>query len=91
MDFGEAGGRVLEISGRTPLEANTVNVRIKNGQGGETVSALEFDGKGGQRQSFPVRTPGGNCTVSFVFLPGSSFDFDSFRFHRPENWTEEKE
>jgi hypothetical protein len=29
-----------------------------------------------------VHTPGGDCTVTFIFLPGSSFDFDSFRFSR---------
>jgi hypothetical protein len=29
---------------------------------------------------FPVRTPGGLCSVTFVFLPGSAFDFEAFRF-----------
>ena len=80
MDFGGKGERMLEIRGRTPLELNTVNVRIKNEQGGETVSALEFDGRRGETQRFRVNTPDGSCTVSFVFLPGSAFDFESFRF-----------
>ena len=32
------------------------------------------------KQYFRVRVPGGICSVAFVFLPGSSFDFDAFQF-----------
>jgi len=27
-----------------------------------------------------VHTPGGLCSVTFVFLPGSAFNFEAFRF-----------
>ena len=89
MDFGGEGAVLLEIEGRTKLTVNTISIRIRNQQGKEIVSIAEFDGKRDGIQQFRVNVPDGNCTVSFVFLPGSSFDFDSFRFQRCENWTEE--
>ena len=82
MDFGKAGEVLLEIEGRTVLPVNTITVRIRNEQGEETISAAEFTGEGPERQQFRISVPEGNSTVSFVFLPGSSFDFMSFRFER---------
>ena len=72
----------LLLRGRTELKINAVTVRIKNGNGVETVSIANFRGDGGDEQVFGVQVPGGECTVSFIFLPGSSFDFESFRFVR---------
>ena len=80
MDFDRAGGTEVEITGGTKLPANTIHLRIKNESGEETVTACEFAGTGESTQRFPVTVPAGRCTVSFVFLPGSRFDFDSFRF-----------
>ena len=88
MDFGEAGKVLLEIDGSTPLPVNTVNIRIKNDLGEEITSIAEFAGNKEEKQVFSVEVPGGNCTVSFVFLPGSSFDFRSFRFSRNDCWTD---
>ena len=82
MDFGETKECTLSISGRTKLKENTVTVRIRNDKGEETASAVDFRGEGGPEQSFRVCTPGGLCEVTFVFLPGSAFDFKSFRFER---------
>ena len=91
MDFGSAGDAVLSISGHTPLPKNTIQVRITNEEGTVCDNAAEFDGRGGETQDFTVRVPDGNCTVSFIFLPGSSFDFESFRFHKQgAGWTEEE-
>lgn len=90
MDFGGGGDVLLEIEGRTKLPVNTINIRVKNKQGKEVLSVAEFDGKRYDIQRFRIKVPAGNCTVSFVFLPGSSFDFDAFRFQRCENWTDEK-
>ena len=80
MDFDRAGGTEVEITGGTKLPANTIHLRIKNESGEETVTACEFAGTGESTQRFPVTVPAGRSTVSFVFLPGSRFDFDSFRF-----------
>ncbi len=80
MDFGDENECCLNICGHTEQKVNTVTIRIRNEEGKETASAVDFRGDGGPEQSFRVRTPGGLCTVTFVFLPGSSFDFASFRF-----------
>ena len=91
MDFDGEEDVLLEIEGRTKLPLNTISIRIRNKQGKEVLSVAEFDGKQSGIQQFRVNVPDGNCTVCFVFLPGSSFDFDAFRFQRRENWTEETE
>ena len=82
MDFCGEKDVALEIEGKTPLDINTISIRITNAAGESSDTAAEFCGKGEARQRFPVRVPEGNCTVSFVFLPGSSFDFNGFRFYR---------
>ena len=90
MDFGEAQQSVLEISGSTPLPLNTIHISIRNEQG-ETVSTVaDFYGNMGSEQRFKVPVLPGSCTVSFVFLPGSQFDFHTFCFYHNENWTEKK-
>ncbi len=80
MDFGCTENSVLTLRGKTDLPVNTVTVRIRNEKGEETAEAIDFSGNGAAEQIFGVAVPGGCCTVTFVFLPGSSFDFDSFRF-----------
>lgn len=89
MDFGGDSNVLLEIEGRTKLPVNTISIRVKNAEGKEKLSVAEFAGRGHGVQRFRIDVPDGNCTVSFVFLPGSSFDFDAFRFQKPENWTDE--
>ena len=80
MEFGETRETVLEIQGKTPLPFNTVTIRI-SGENGESITEIaEFSGNGGNVQRFQVKIPGGKCTVTFVFLPGSRFDFEGFRF-----------
>ena len=91
MDFGGSGSVLLEIEGETPLEINTVTVRIRNEQGEEITGIADFAGRGARIQQFPVQVPAGVCSVSFVFLPGSNFDFEGFRFSENRIWTEEKE
>ena len=63
---------------------STVSVRVKNREGSETTSAFDFTSAGDGVQSAVIRVPGGLCSVAFVFLPGSRFDFESFRFRRKE-------
>ena len=91
MDFGREGETFLEVEGSTTLPVNTICIRIRNEKGEEKTTAADFSGPGEAKQTFRVVVPDGKCTVSFVFLPGSSFDFRAFRFYRPESWTENME
>ena len=83
MDFGDAQRVRLVIEGRTRLEVNPVQVRMTRG-GEESTQQCLFCGNERGEQAFALTTPGGECTVSFVFLPGCQFDFFGFRFEREE-------
>ena len=82
MDFGDVQKVSLEITGKTPLPVNSITVRITGEDGRHAQEIVEYAGAGPRTQRFTVRVPGGRGTVSFVFLPGSHFDFESFRFEK---------
>ena len=82
MDFEEGGEVTVGIEGRTPIPVNTVMIRITGEDGTEMTEPAEFRGGGEHLQEFRLRVPSGRCSVSFVFLPGSSFDLDGFVFSR---------
>ncbi len=80
MDFRQGGKYRLNLDGATELSVNTVSLRIVNGKGESAVTTCAFQKSEGGEQAFAVDAPAGICEVSFVFLPGSSFDFFGFRF-----------
>lgn len=80
MDFGNRQNVTLKICGSTQLAHHPITVRIQNDDGDEITQIAEFAGDGGHEQSFCLQVPGGMCTVTFVFLPGSQFDFAGFQF-----------
>ena len=82
MDFEEAGEVTVGIEGRTSLPVNTIMIRITGEDGTEMTGPAEFRGGGELLQEFRLHVPSGRCSVSFVFLPGSSFDFIGFAFRR---------
>ena len=82
MDFGDCRDCILSITGRTPLNVNSITVRFRDGTGNITNEIVDFKGEKENEQIFHIRVPGGSCTVTFVFLPGSHFDFESFCFEK---------
>ena len=80
MDFGNSRRATLRLQGRTPLAHHPITVRVQNAAGEETTQIADFAGHGESEQAFAMKIPGGLCTVAFVFLPGSQFDFDGFQF-----------
>lgn len=80
MDFGDTGADGIVICGCTPLEKNAVQIRFSSAQG-ESVQLIEFKhSEGVSEQAFKIDRIKGCQSVSFVFLPGSEFDFKWFRF-----------
>lgn len=80
MNFGEKGASGLTICGRAAKGSNTIHVRFFDGET-ENKQIVEF----GQcaeyeEQTFSLAPVMGKVTVTFVFMPGSCFDFRSFRF-----------
>ncbi len=80
LDFGNSTDQVLVIEGQTPLEVNTISLRMTAQSGEATDAAADFRGCEKGRQQFHLKVPAGPCEVSFVFLPGSHFDFYGFQF-----------
>ena len=91
MDFGGEKQVMLEIDGRTSLSVNSISIHIQNETGKEVKEIADFKGNAATVQRFRIRVPEGRCEVSFVFLPGSSFDFKGFRFYETKRWTDKKE
>lgn len=80
LDFGEGGSEALIISGETGNPMNQIQLRYTPAGGAQETVLLEFQQDGGREQRFDIPKLSGVNDVSFVFMPGSRFDFDWFRF-----------
>lgn len=80
LDFGEEGSERLVISGVGGNPVNQIQLRYTPEGGTQKTVLLEFTKDGGVDQSFDIPKLVGVNDVSFVFMPGSCFDFDWFRF-----------
>jgi len=88
MDFGETGAGQITIAGMTPLEKNSIVLRVETVDSDEAAAeeaigerfVLEYAG-GQSEQTFAVGPIHGKKKISFVFLPGCQFDFHWFSFH----------
>lgn len=82
FDFTETGATKLIISGKSPIEKNTIHIRSAN-QEGESNQMVEFlYSVGYEERVFDLEKITGIQKVTFVFLPGSNFDFEWFQFKR---------
>lgn len=80
MDFGTRDIAGIAIKGRAHNGSNTIHIRFYNGVE-ERKQIVEFPESGEYTvQEFALEPVSGKWTVSFIFLPGSNFDFDRFRF-----------
>ncbi len=81
MDFGENAVKGIAIKGRTGNGANTIHVRFANVTE-EIKQIVEFPECTDYAEvEFALESVCGKWDVTFVFLPGSCFDFNSFRFY----------
>jgi len=81
MDFGETGATKLIICGKTPHEVNNIRLLTEWEDGRKEQESLEFSfAKEATEVTFAMEPKTGLARVSFVFLPGSAFDFEWFRF-----------
>ncbi len=80
LDFGEAGSDELVISGTTGNPMNQIQLRYTPEGGSQRTVLLEFQQDGGREQRFVIPRITGVNDVSFVFMPGSNFNYDWFRF-----------
>lgn len=80
MDFGEIGFTKLTICGHCPIDQNTIHIRF-HGDSGDYNELAEFSHTSDfEEQTFDLQPVTGMQTVTFIFLPGSNFDFKWFHF-----------
>lgn len=79
MDFGENAADEITICGCSHVD-NTIHLKFF-GDAGEIIRIVEFPKTDGYvEKTFSLKGLPGKNTVSFVFLPGSNFDFKWFQF-----------
>ncbi|MCR8658931.1 glycoside hydrolase family 2 TIM barrel-domain containing protein [Paenibacillus endoradicis] len=80
MDFGEAGTNKLTICGHSPIDKNTINI-LFSGDSGDSKQLVEFSHSDDYTvREFNLDEINGKQTVTFVFLPGSQFNLNWFKF-----------
>ncbi|SFF07658.1 beta-galactosidase [Paenibacillus catalpae] len=80
MDFGDTGTRKLVLCGQSPIDNNTIHI-LFSGPEGETKQLIEFAySEGYCEREYTLERITGYQTVTFIFLPGSQFNFRSFQF-----------
>ena len=82
MDFGEKGAISLTICGKSNTENNTINIKFFAADGTSSTQVIEFAHTDHfEEKTFDLKKITGFQKISFVFLPGSNFDFKWFRFN----------
>lgn len=82
MDFTAEGTSKLVIHGHSPIDKNTIHIRFA-GEDGQSNQLVEFTkSEGYEERVFELERVTGVQKVIFIFLPGSQFDFDWFRFEK---------
>lgn len=80
MDFANVGATKLVLFGRSVIDKNTIHVRFANEEG-ESSQIIEFkQSEEYEERVFELEKVTGLQKVTFIFLPGSNFDFGWFRF-----------
>ena len=82
MDFGSSGTSELTICGKSNSENNTINIKFFAEDGSSTTQVIEFSHTDDyEEKTFHITTVKGLQKISFVFLPGSNFNFKWFKFN----------
>lgn len=80
MDFKDGVSRIT-IKGTSYTEVNTLNIIFAGEDGSQTRQMIEFTHTDDAvEKTFDINPIKGKNKVAFVFLPGSNFDFEWFRF-----------
>ena len=83
MNFGDPdkGTTTLTICGKSNTPNNTINIKFFASDGTSTTQVIEFAHTDDyEEKTFQLQKVTGRQKISFVFLPGSDFDFKWFKF-----------
>lgn len=80
MDFSDKGAARITIHGKSYIDKNSIVILLENDEG-ESRRLISFEGSEDlTARTFNIEKITGENKVSFIFLPGSNFDFEWFRF-----------
>ncbi len=79
MDFGENGAGGIVVEGKTPLKEMTIRLKFTNKKGEADVQSFSVTGVQSVH-TCSIKRIKGQGKIEFIFLPGTQFDFDSFKF-----------
>ncbi len=80
MDFFE-GTTKITVCGKTSNNTNTIQLRYNDDNDVQQTQLIEFPNSNDYTEvSFDLEIISGTKNISFVFLPGSNFDFKWFKF-----------
>ena len=81
MNFGSDSATTLTICGKSNTDNNTINIKFFAADGSTSTQVIEFAHTNDyEEKTFEITPVTGLQKISFVFLPGSNFDFKWFRF-----------
>ena len=81
MNFGDNGTTTLTICGKSNTPNNTINIKFFAADGTSSTQVIEFTHTNDyEEKTFTLQKVTGRQKISFVFLPGSDFDFKWFKF-----------
>ncbi|KRG15313.1 glycoside hydrolase [Virgibacillus soli] len=82
LDFTNEGATKLVICGRSPIEKNTIHIRFANEEESSQQIVEFIHSDEYEERIFELEKITGSQKVTFIFLPGSHFDFAWFRFEK---------
>ena len=81
MDFGEKSATSITICGKSNTDNNTINIKFFDSNNSSSTVIIEFEHTDEyEEKTFDIKPVSGKKKISFIFLPGSNFDFKWFKF-----------
>jgi beta-galactosidase len=80
MHFAEETIRSIKICGRSPIPQNSIHIKLRSKEREHTLIAEFKQSAEYTEMEFPVNLQIGTADITFMFLPGSNFDFKWFQF-----------
>ncbi len=80
MNFGTEGASKIRICGKSNTENNSINIKFAGENSTETQTEEFSHTTDYEEREYNLKKVTGKQTVSFIFLPGSNFDFKWFQF-----------
>ena len=82
MDFSTQEATELIIEGHSLIDKNTIHVRFEEEEGNNVEQVVDFTQTSETSNvHFTLKPLIGRGTLTFIFLPGSQFDFKGFKFN----------